>query len=293
MQIESGAARQTRKAFVLPVSDMSQPSFEFERPPIVELVIGVQFGPLLRLTSGHLGWFWKQFLEDDWVNATDAVLLADQFETFEEPGRWRTPNKMRVTFEASPAPPRLQLENAVGDRMIQIQRTRFHYNWKRRDQSYPSFHEVLAEFIKQLARFRSFLVASGAGELCLNQWELTYVDSIPRGELWQTLGDWHRVLPGLFSGPPPIAGVCLENASAEWNFEITPKRGRLHVTVRQTRITDTNECVLLLQTTARGPVGREADEDLEAGLALGHAVAVQTFLEITSAQAHAHWGLKS
>ena len=177
--------------------------------------------------------------------------------------------------------------------LLQVQQTRFHYNWKRRDQSYPSFHGVLTEFDKQFTRFRNFLAASGQGELCPNQWELTYVDSIPRGELWQTVADWYRVLPGLLSGPPPIDGVCPENASGEWNFEITPRRGRLHVTVRRARIAETSEAVLLVQTTARGPIGRDANEDLAAGLALGHAVAVRTFLQITSAEAHARWVLKS
>ena len=272
---------------------MSQPFLEFERPPIVELVLGVQFAPLSRLSSGHLGWFWKQFLDDQWVNASDAVLLADQFETFEEQGRWRMPSKMQVTLDANAGPPRLQLENAAGDRMLQVQQTRFHYNWKRRDQSYPSFHGVRTEFDKQFSRFRDFLAASAQGELCPNQWELTYVDSIPRGELWQTVADWQRVLPGLLSGPPPIEELCAESASGEWTFEITPRRGRLHVAVRQARIPDTNETVLLVQTTARGPIGRDATEDLAAGLALGHSVAVRTFFRITSAEAHAHWGLKS
>ena len=67
-----------QKAFAHLVSVMSQPFLEFECPPIVELVLGVQFAPLSRLTSGHLGWFWKQFLDDEWVNASDAVLRADQ-----------------------------------------------------------------------------------------------------------------------------------------------------------------------------------------------------------------------
>ena len=177
--------------------------------------------------------------------------------------------------------------------MIQVQQSCFHYNWKRRDQSYPSFHGVRAEFDKQFSRFRDFLAASGLGELCPNQWELTYVDSIPRGELWQTVGDWHRVLPGLLSGPPLIDEICPENASGEWNFEITPRRGRLHVAVRQARIADTSETVLLVQTTARGPIGRDATEDLAAGLALGHTAAVRTFFRITSAEAHGYWELKS
>ena len=272
---------------------MSQLFVEFERPPIVELVLGVQFAPLSRLTSGHLGWFWKQFLDDQWVSASDAPLLADQFETFEDQGRWRIPGKMQVMLDAKANPPRLQLENATGDRMIQVQESRFHYNWKRRDQLYPSFQRVRVEFDRQLGQFRRFLAASGLGELCPNQWELTYVDGIPRGELWQTVADWHRVLPGLLAGPPSIDGICTENASGEWTFEMTPRRGRLHVAIRQARITDTNETVLLVQTTARGPIGREANDDLAAGLVQGHSVAVRTFLSITSAEAHAHWGVRT
>src|SRR4051794_36994835 len=105
---------------------------ELERPPIVELVLGVQFAPLAQFTSGHLGWFWKKYLDEDWDRATDAAPIVDQFETFDEQRRWRVPG-VELRLEPASAPPRLQIGNRGRDRLIQVQPTRFHYNWQKKD----------------------------------------------------------------------------------------------------------------------------------------------------------------
>jgi hypothetical protein len=56
----------------------------FTTPPVVELVIGVQFSPLTKLTSGHFGLLWKE-LGSEWVLPSDGPLLDDQFELFDQP----------------------------------------------------------------------------------------------------------------------------------------------------------------------------------------------------------------
>jgi uncharacterized protein (TIGR04255 family) len=268
---------------------MSQPDIVFDRPPIVELVLGVQFAPLVQLTNGHMGRFWGQALEPEWNRASDALPVADQFEAFDAPSQWLVPNfqfLMRVPTPLS----RLQISTESGDRMIQVQPTRFHYNWQKKDAEYPRYRNVRAAFDAYFARFQQFARDAKLGALVPNQWEITYVDHIPRGDLWQTPADWHNVLPGLLAPEPNIEGVPLENVGGEWHFEIAPRRGRVHVNVQSGRNTDTAEPVLMLQTTARGAVGPPLAPDLNAGLDLGHEAVRDTFLRITSTQAQRYWG---
>jgi uncharacterized protein (TIGR04255 family) len=270
---------------------MSQPFAELERPPIVELVLGVQFAPLMNFTSGHLGWFWKQYLSKEWDRVADTPPLGDQFETFDEQRRWRFPG-VELRLEPGLAPPRLQISNQARDRLVQVQPTRFHYNWQKKDTTYPSYRQIRTEFEHHLDLFRKFVAEAGLGKLLLNQWELTYVDCVPQGELWQAVTDWHDVVPGLVARPASVEGLKPENSGVEWSFEIGPKRGRLHVTVNQVRWGEKKELVLLIQTTARGPIGKNADRDLHEGLDWGHDAAVRAFLAYTSPRAKKYWGLK-
>jgi hypothetical protein len=87
---------------------MSQESPHFEQPPIVETVLGVQFSPLVKFTNGHLGWYWKRYLSEKWSKAADAPALPEQFETFDEQGRWSTPG-LQLIVESAPKPGRLQI----------------------------------------------------------------------------------------------------------------------------------------------------------------------------------------
>ena len=109
----------------------------FDHPPVVEAILGVQFPPPAKLTNGHLGWFWKKFLEPEWTDAVDAAALPTQLELFGALA-WATPQMLLSVVPGSPAA-RLQVTNKGGDRMIQIQSSRFHYNWQKKDGAYPSY----------------------------------------------------------------------------------------------------------------------------------------------------------
>jgi hypothetical protein len=81
----------------------------------------------------------------------------------------------------------------------------------------------------------------------------------------------------------------LETRAAEWSYEITPKRGRLHIAAQLGRPAEGQQTALLLQTTARGPVGKGGADSLRAGLDLGHDAALGTFLRVTSDEVKARW----
>jgi uncharacterized protein (TIGR04255 family) len=265
---------------------------EFTNPPIIELVLGAQFSPLTKLTAGHFGLFWQE-LGSDWTEPGDALLIEDQFELFEYP-RWKLPAGAQVRVEPVRLPGRFTLGHRNQDQLLQIQATRFHLNWRKREDFYPGYERAIGEFETMFARFAEFAQKTDLGKLALNQWELTYVDAFPKDEYWQSPADWARFLPGLFGDLFPIngLGIVLENRVAEWSYEIQPKRGRLHIAARTGRVGEDQRDALLLQTTARGPVGEGGVETLRAGLDLGHAAALGVFLRIVSDNAKQRWGKK-
>src|SRR5262249_28825361 len=139
-----------------------------------------------------------------------------------------------------------------------------------------------------------FTERAGLGKLAPNQWELTYIDSFPKDEYWTTPADWATFLPGLFGRlfPADDLGIVLEHRAAEWSYEIKPKRGRLHIAAGPGRAGEDKRDSLLLNMTARGPIGKGGVETLRAGLDLGHDAALGAFLRVASDEAKRRWGTK-
>lgn len=263
---------------------------DFLNPPIVELVLGVQFSPLTKLTSGHFGLFWKEF-GDEWMDPSDGPVLEDQFELFDQP-RWSRPTGIQVRLEPIRLPGRFLLGDKSKDRLIQIQATRFHFNWRKRASFYPSYKSLISEFESRFAQFEACADKMGLGRIIPNQWELTYVDAFPRDEHWKTPSDWSKVLPGLFGDlfPSDELEVELEHRAAEWCYGLKSQMGRLHISARSGRWGDNTDDALLLQMTARGPIGKGGVDTLRVGLDLGHKAAVGAFLKVVGKEVRERWG---
>ena len=265
----------------------------FANPPIVELALGAQFSPLTQFTSGHFGLLWKA-MGDDWVAPSDGPPFEDQFETFDGPRRL---SGMQLRLGTPPYPGRMILNHKDHTRLIQVQATRFHLNWRKRAGFYPSYKRLITEFEAAFVRFEAFIEAEGLGRVLLNQWELTYVDSFSKGETWTTPADWPQFLPGLFSKPLPTdelgVELTLDHRAAEWSYEIRPQLGRLHIAASYGRRDDDASEALLLTLTARGPVTGNGVASLRAGLDVGHRAAVGAFLKATGPTEQARWGVET
>jgi uncharacterized protein (TIGR04255 family) len=266
----------------------------FANPPIIELVLGAQFTPLNGFSAGHFGLFWN-LLGQDWTHPADAPIIEDRFEHFENL-RWDNRSEFQVRILSAGRPGRFQLGHKNDDRLVQIQASRFHLNWRKRPGGvYLSYKKLIDEFEATFTRFAEFAEQAGLGTIAVNQWEVTYIDAFAKGETWQSPADWSKILPGLF-GPvfqSEVPGCVLERRAAEWSFEIQPRLGRLHVETRPGRWGESKEECLLLEMTARGPVGRDGVKTLREGLDKGHEVAVGAFLQVVADHVKQKWGQPS
>lgn len=263
---------------------------DFNDPPVVELVLGAQFSPLTKLTTGHYGLFWNQ-LGEEWTSPSDGPPLDDQFEQFDRSLLAKL-RGLEIRLEPVRVPSRFMLGHRSDDRLLQIQPSRFHFNWRKRDDFYPSYRRLIAEFEEMFERFESFVQSAGLGRVAVNQWELTYIDAFAQDHYWKTPEDWSSFLPGLFGSLRVAEGLVLETRAAEWRYEIPPNRGRLHITARPGRMPSSESAALLLEMTARGPVGRGGASTLREGLDWGHDAAVGTFLTVASDDVKTRWGGK-
>ncbi|MCD4825083.1 MAG: TIGR04255 family protein [Phycisphaerae bacterium] len=264
-------------------------NISFKNPPVVETVLGVQFERLRGLTNAHLGTFWQQ-RKQEWPKVNDAPPLGEEFETFGKQPGWNRAIKFKLAQKPSA---RIQMSNTSGNRMIQLQNCRLDYNWiGQAGAEYPRYRTVRPEFDGVLSGFMNLVTENNLGELIPNQWEVTYVNSIPKGTIWANTEEW----PTLFNSLPSLAivptGTRLEGFGGHWHFEIEPKRGRLHVELQHAYVgAPEKEEALIMKLTARGPIDKEKDimASINEGLNLGHKVIVQAFVDLTSQRAHEYW----
>lgn len=266
---------------------------DYEDPPVVETILGVQFNPLSGWRNAHLGAFWKTLNTDDWPNVFDAPPLQLQFERFTESARWAMVGaQLTLTQDLSA---RLQIKNKEGDRMIQLQNSRLHFNWLgQAGGQYPRYGSIRDGFVWVLQQFIEYVAREKVGDFRPNQWEVTYLNHIPKGTIWNTPNDWGFFLP---LGPVPTIEHLVQGESfaGGWHFVIPEQRGRLHVQWQHGRKSDPEEEVIVLTLTARGPVAG-SENSIQAildGLDLGRETIVRSFVAFTSEAANKYWGLKN
>lgn len=259
----------------------------FDNPPVVERVIGVQFEELNFLRNAHIGWFWKKYLDEEWTHVNEAPKIESKLERFGSNLKPSTSSPFRLMTE--PPVERHQIIRKSDDRMIQIQNTRFLLNWREKDtQEYPDFEDILDEFFTYFEKFKSFIAEASDESLKFNQWEVTYINHIPKGVLWENINDWKKVFPFLSFPNAEEATQSLDTMNANWSFSLPAEVGRLHVSLKHaiTGVSEFNE-VILLDLTSRGPI--EIEENFKNSLTIGHNAIVNSFANITSKIAHEHW----
>jgi uncharacterized protein (TIGR04255 family) len=165
---------------------------DYERPPLVEVVLSAQFVPLPRLTIAHLGLLWARFRAEFPV-VEERPPLGQVVETFDA----GSAPQAEVSFKVMDRPPSPRLWFLKDDQseLIQVQENRLIHNWRKMGagDAYPRYERIRDRFRAELVQFESFLSDEGLGEFTPDQAEVTYVNHIVAGDGWTTHDELHRV----------------------------------------------------------------------------------------------------
>lgn len=256
---------------------------KFNSPPVVEVALSISFEPLERFRSAHAGRLWDR-VRDQFPATEDQPELPSATE--EPPG--------------PAAPPRLQLmdrprlrtwfQSSDGTQLLQVQRDRIAYNWKRGPDShpYPSYNEVERRFRELLPIFIDFVEREGLGQIVPTQAEVTYVNHIsePHNQIGRVVSLWRVLDTGDFL--PPVEDARFH---ARYPIEDDAKNmiGRLSADLQPAYVTSSRAEILNLNMIARG---RPTSSDIDGAFAflrLGHEWIVRGFAEITTPEMHGKW----
>ena len=256
--------RPTRSGFGFGAADPPQ---EYDHPPLIEVWLGVEFDPPL-IWNDAVEAAIHQRLGSDWGRIWKSIGPAE-----------------RHSFETTRI--ERQLTDIMGDRAIRFGSPGFCFGWLGHNGSrYPRYESIRDGFVATLDAVRELMPELGSPL----RWNVTYVNRIPQGTVWNSPDDW-----GFFRlwqpNPLPKLGIVCDGFAGRWQFPLDLERGLLAIEfTHETQASDENPFESLwLRITASGCTELH-ESSLFDGLDFGREKIVRAFSELITPQAKHFWG---
>jgi uncharacterized protein (TIGR04255 family) len=255
---------------------MTLPSYK--NPPIVEVCCGMKFHASDKLRIPHIGSLWEKF-RADYPIIQHAVPLASVMGDI-------------PLDETTGVPlPRVWFINKEDDQLIQFQVDRFYFNWRRRENEYPRYKNIIKNFERVRDNLNDFFVEFELGELKPIEYELTYINHIPEGEGWDTIDDIPKIFSD-FAWNQTSGERFLPNPKGiTWQtvFPLPEEKGHLAVSLKQGRQVENKVPVLVFELKARGINESESKGTIREWFDLAHEWIVEGFTDLTTPEIQGIW----
>lgn len=270
----------------------------FERPPLIETALGVQFEPLSNLDIPRLGLLWHRFRKHLPVIEQQPPLDP----VIERVGTQQQAAAFSLQLLRMPPLPRCWFMDETGEELLQVQQDRLVWNWRKTsdDGTYPRYLEsVRPHFVEHFDNFLKFLEEEKIGDFRPNQCEVIYVNHINPDDVWKTRAELDKVFLGWSPEYKQRAPLELEAMQIVCRHVINDEKGeflgRLHMSIesgsRKSEKSD-DQPLFVMKLTARGrPLSPDRDGVLKF-MDLGRRYIVETFDAVTTPVMHKAWRKK-
>jgi uncharacterized protein (TIGR04255 family) len=259
---------------------------DFERPPLNEVVLGVQFSPSRRYHQIYAKDVWELFRQE-FPKVTEQPPLPPIFETFGRPQRPR----LNIELVREPVHSRYWFISENEYELIQYQKDRLLHNWRKVGDGanpYPRFESILPKFEKELFTLEKLFEHLFDQKMNITQCELTYINHILlTEENGGAIGKWISLINTDDAQIEDIAFSFRKTLNDEENKPY----GRLIVDCK-TGINQKDERLLVLELTVRGIPKEPNVSAISYFLKDGRQILVTYFDQITTELAHEKWGKK-
>lgn len=267
----------------------TSPLPEYGSPPVVETSLGVQFEGLSEFKSLQVAKLWDR-LRGEYPLLEEHDPLQAAFETFGP--RSSSINAPELKLHTKPPQPRFFFISEKEDQLVQFQRDRLAFNWRKREgaEEYPRYENIRAKFQEAFATICEWAKEEGIGVPVPNQAEAIYVNFVP-------LEDADGRDCGLSYFFPWLGGLLgtTEDGLFQFRRRLEDENGdpvaRLNFQLQYgTDEESSRQARLHLHVRGR-PKTNTFDNSLEM-IDAERAIIVRTFAEITSEAAGAIWERK-
>lgn len=266
----------------------------FERPPLHEVALAVQWDPIPELKAAHLGLLWQRYR-----NRFPNVLHRGELPPMAERLGLANTSGPSVSFGDEAPGPRLWFLNDDGSELIQVQSDRFIRNWRKAssEEVYPRYaNHIRPAFKSDIGEFQTFLESEKLGPWTPNQCEVLYVNQVKQCDLWNDHSDIAEIFNNVIRFPPLSKNTAPEQAGFNMSYQLRDDDnefvGRLHITCSPIFSSGSEDPIYVLNLVARGQPLGEGLNGAMSFLDFGRSQIVHAFKSLTSEKAHKRWGLK-
>jgi uncharacterized protein (TIGR04255 family) len=259
---------------------------DFERPPLDEVVLGVQFAPAPNFTSVHIRDVWDLY-KDRFPRVQDHMRLPPLFETFG--GMPSQHIGFPPVFMAGQqgAGGRVWFISENENELLQFQPDRFLTNWRRgpNEQPYPRFEVISELYESNISKLSTLFMDLFSHELRINQAEVTYINIMPVSsfsEATKYFVNWKY-------STPAVEGLNITAVEIIQDENLRPY-ARLIQEIQSAFSSDARR-VYKMSLTFRGRPAGQSKDDAMKFLAKGREAIVLKFKELTTKRAHKRWGI--
>lgn len=242
----------------------------YKNPPVNEVVCGMRFQTPDKLRIPHIGLLWEKFRQQYPIIKHVPPIAGPK-------GEIPIDNTTGAPF------PRVWFINQTDDQLVQFQFDRFYFNWLRKKDVYPRYPHVIENFECILNIVMDFFNEFDLGELKPIEYELSYINHIPKGQGWNTVDD----LPKIFSDfvwrkttgrflPSPV------NISWQADFPMPEKMGNLTINLKQAIRTIDKVALFVLELKARGLHELNPKKTIHEWFDIAHEWIARGFADLTT-----------
>ena len=261
---------------------------DFENPPVVETVLGVQFTAVKGFTLLHYGLYWEK-IRGQYPNAQIVPPLGSASEEF---GAEAKPRAIQFSMEIADAPEvRCWFIDDSQNHLFQVQNDRFIHNWRKvtGDEKYPHYEHIRPKFKEEWVGFCEFLDKQKLSRPDINQCEVTYVNHIELEGPVKTFSDLPKAISGWSDASSGRFLPNPEKVTFKAAYVMSEKKGRLHITVQPVIRSRDGKEVFQLNLTARGKPASSQLNDVLEWFDLGRGWIVRGFTDFTTPEMHTFW----
>ncbi|MFC7290702.1 TIGR04255 family protein [Hirschia litorea] len=257
---------------------------DFLRPPLNEVVVGVQYEPVPSYRGIDAFKVWNIFKEE-YPEVQEKPELPPSFETFGKPEN----AAFKFQFGNKHPQPRYWFVGKNENDLLQYQSDRLIHNWRKiehKDTEYPRFEYMIEKYSNELKLLDNFYMSEYGAPMYYTQADITYINhiSLKNDDGFTAPSDWVNILPSQRWEYDDIS-LSLNRILRSGNEE---PFGRIVIDVNS-GFKD-KERMLILNLSVRGAPKSPTKDGVLEFIQIGRSEIVKTFADITNSSAHEIWG---
>lgn len=262
----------------------------FKHPPLIEVVIGIQFREIVGYDSRSVGMIYD-CLKTDYPEYSEHPKILPSFEKF---GIESGVIKSSFRFETPTGEvPRIWMSSPDGSLLVQFQSDRLILNWKK---SYPKVDYPRFEELQKLFSKIGHMLQEVVTIEHVNQFEVSYVNIVEEQQLKEA-----GVTHDLWGLNGVIKGISIEEAGPDMTIEKTQfsssyivkgsdgaPKSRFTISANPA-IDGSRNRAINLTLSEKGPILGSFDFDNLKDICEARNRIVNAFAAITTDRLHKHW----